>query len=128
MWPCRYLDARASKLKVPLGLGTRHMAAAAISKISSAIGIVVSETATVRIPEWIAHRRNSPRTVAPEPLYKLSGRPHPHRAHIQPGGADSGNVDRFRLKLCQNLAGCCRGSCQPCCKSLVLAEFPCNVS
>jgi len=49
MWPCRYLDARASKLKVPLGLGTRHMAAAAISKISSAIGIVVSETATVRI-------------------------------------------------------------------------------
>ena len=46
---CRYLDARASKLKLPLGLGTRHMAAAAISKISSAIGIVVSETATVRI-------------------------------------------------------------------------------
>jgi diadenylate cyclase len=46
---CRYLDARAKELKLPHGLGARHMAAAAISKTTSAIGIVVSQTATVRV-------------------------------------------------------------------------------
>lgn len=46
---CRYLDAKAAKLELPFGLGTRHMAAAAMSKISSAIGVVVSETAIVRL-------------------------------------------------------------------------------
>ena len=46
---CRYLDARAAGLKLPQGLGARHMAAAAISKATPAIGIVVSQTATVRV-------------------------------------------------------------------------------
>jgi diadenylate cyclase len=46
---CRYLDARALDLKVPHGLGARHMAAAAISKTTPAVGIVVSQTATVRL-------------------------------------------------------------------------------
>src|SRR5437867_4204745 len=46
---CRYLDARAMGLELPHGLGARHMAAAAISKTTSAIGIVVSQTATVRV-------------------------------------------------------------------------------
>lgn len=46
---CRYLDAQASGLHLPFGLGARHMAAAAISKTTSAAGIVVSETATVRV-------------------------------------------------------------------------------
>jgi diadenylate cyclase len=46
---CRYLDARARGLKLPQGLGARHMAAAAISKATAAAGIVVSQTATVRV-------------------------------------------------------------------------------
>jgi diadenylate cyclase len=46
---CRYLDARALDLKVPLGLGACHMAAAAISKTTPAVSIVVSQTATVRL-------------------------------------------------------------------------------
>jgi diadenylate cyclase len=46
---CRYLDARALRLRVPHGLGVRHMAAAAISKKTKAAGIVVSQTATVRV-------------------------------------------------------------------------------
>jgi DNA integrity scanning protein DisA with diadenylate cyclase activity len=46
---CRYLDARARGLKLPQGLGARHMAAAAISKATPAVGIVVSQTATVRV-------------------------------------------------------------------------------
>jgi diadenylate cyclase len=46
---CRYLDAPARGLKLPQGLGARHMAAAAISKATAAVGIVVSQTATVRV-------------------------------------------------------------------------------
>ncbi len=46
---CRYLDAKAAVVNLPFGLGARHMAAAAMTKISASVGIVVSETATVRI-------------------------------------------------------------------------------
>jgi len=46
----RYLDAPAEGLTLPKGLGTRHWAAAAISKVTRAIAIVVSEsTGNVRI-------------------------------------------------------------------------------
>ena len=46
---CRYLDAAASPIEIPLGLGSRHIAAAHISSATSAIGIVVSESAVVRL-------------------------------------------------------------------------------
>lgn len=46
---CRYLDATASDLEVPLGLGSRHIAAANISAVTKAVGIVVSESAVVRL-------------------------------------------------------------------------------
>jgi diadenylate cyclase len=46
----RYLDAPAKGIKMPKGLGTRHLAAAAISKATDAIAITVSSsTRTVRI-------------------------------------------------------------------------------
>lgn len=48
---CRYLDATAADLDLPLGLGSRHVAAASISRITRTIGIVVSESAVVRIFE-----------------------------------------------------------------------------
>jgi len=46
---CRYLDAAASPVDVPLGLGSRHIAAAHISSATRAIGIVVSESSVVRL-------------------------------------------------------------------------------
>ena len=46
---CRYFDSRAAGLDLPFALGTRHLAAAAISKVTRAVAVVVSETATVRI-------------------------------------------------------------------------------
>lgn len=46
---CRYLDATTSDITLPLGLGSRHFAAASISKVTQAIGIVVSESALVRV-------------------------------------------------------------------------------
>ncbi len=46
---CRYLDAMASKVEVPLGLGSRHIAAANMSAVTKAVGIVVSESSVVRL-------------------------------------------------------------------------------
>jgi len=46
---CRYLDAAASPIDLPLGLGSRHIAAAHISSATDAVGIVVSESAIVRL-------------------------------------------------------------------------------
>ena len=46
---CRYLDAKASDVELPLGLGSRHLAAASITTVTRAVGIVVSESAIVRI-------------------------------------------------------------------------------
>src|SRR5438309_5320139 len=46
---CRYLDATASNIEVPFGLGSRHLAAANISAVTNAVGIVVSESSVVRL-------------------------------------------------------------------------------
>ena len=46
---CRYLDAIATRVDVPLGLGSRHLAAANMSAVTNAVGIVVSESSVVRI-------------------------------------------------------------------------------
>jgi DNA integrity scanning protein DisA with diadenylate cyclase activity len=46
---CRYLDAVGAKVDVPLGLGSRHIAAANMSAMTKAVGIVVSESSVVRL-------------------------------------------------------------------------------
>jgi DNA integrity scanning protein DisA with diadenylate cyclase activity len=46
---CRYLDAGTSHLDVPLGLGSRHIAAANMSAVTRSVGIVVSESSVVRL-------------------------------------------------------------------------------
>jgi diadenylate cyclase len=46
---CRYLDAVATQVDVPLGLGSRHIAAANMSAVTKAVGIVVSESSVVRL-------------------------------------------------------------------------------
>lgn len=46
---CRYLEASGTGTNLPFGLGSRHLAAASISASTQAVGIVVSESSTVRI-------------------------------------------------------------------------------
>lgn len=45
----RYINASSANITLPLGLGSRHMAAASISRETNAIAVVVSESAVVRI-------------------------------------------------------------------------------
>jgi diadenylate cyclase len=65
---CRYFESTLSDSQQPLGLGTRHLAAASISAATGALAVVVSESSIVRIyadgmlsneilPElWLLHR------------------------------------------------------------------------
>ena len=46
---CRYLDASVEKIDVPLGLGSRHLAAASMSQRLGIVAIVVSESGIVRL-------------------------------------------------------------------------------
>lgn len=46
---CRYINASSKDIDLPLGLGSRHMAAASISKETYAIAVVVSESSLVRV-------------------------------------------------------------------------------
>ena len=67
---CRYLDALASDVSLPFGMGSRHVAGASISQVTNATAVVVSESSMVRvfelgrliaeiIPEiWMMNRHN----------------------------------------------------------------------
>jgi diadenylate cyclase len=46
---CRYLDVVAARVHVPLGLGSRHIAAANMSAVTKAVGTVVSESSVIRL-------------------------------------------------------------------------------
>lgn len=46
---CRYINVIAKDIHLPLGLGSRHMAAASITRETQAIAVVVSESSVVRI-------------------------------------------------------------------------------
>ena len=46
---CRYINASSRGIKLPLGLGSRHVAAASITKQTKSIAVVVSESSVVRI-------------------------------------------------------------------------------
>ena len=45
----RYINASSKGIELPLGLGSRHMAAASITRHTSAIAVVVSESSVVRV-------------------------------------------------------------------------------
>jgi DNA integrity scanning protein DisA with diadenylate cyclase activity len=76
---CRYLNASVEQVghEVPLGLGSRHLAAASISRLTGAAAIVVSDSAIVRIfhggelvaeiiPElWLFRRHIQPQLRGP---------------------------------------------------------------
>lgn len=46
---CRYINATSSNFTIPLGLGSRHMAAASITSVTNAVAVVVSESSIVRV-------------------------------------------------------------------------------
>ena len=74
---CRYLDASVEQIDLPLGLGSRHLAAASVSQRVGAIAIVVSESSVVRvfhgghieatlIPElWLLNRHHTELSLGP---------------------------------------------------------------
>jgi diadenylate cyclase len=45
----RYIDATSNHLELPLGLGSRHVAAASVSSRTDAVAVAVSESSTVRM-------------------------------------------------------------------------------
>jgi len=45
----RYINASSRRIKLPLGLGSRHVAAASITRDTRAVAVVVSESSVVRI-------------------------------------------------------------------------------
>ncbi len=45
----RYIDAASDSLDLPLGLGSRHVAGASISRQTDAVAVVVSESSMVRM-------------------------------------------------------------------------------
>lgn len=73
---CRHIDASSAGVDVPLGLGSRHIAAASITKQTGALAVVVSESSIVRVfddgeivaeilPELGLLRRYEPHQAAP---------------------------------------------------------------
>jgi diadenylate cyclase len=80
---CRYLDASVEQIDLPLGLGSRHLAAASISQRLCALAIVVSESGVVRV----FHRGEIEATLIPE-LWLLD------RHHAQLSGRDVDAVPR----------------------------------
>ncbi len=46
---CRYIYTSSSNIELPLGLGSRHIAAASITKETNAVAVVVSESSIIRI-------------------------------------------------------------------------------
>jgi diadenylate cyclase len=45
----RYINADSTRINLPLGLGARHMVAAAITQATRSVAVVVSESSVVRI-------------------------------------------------------------------------------
>jgi hypothetical protein len=83
---CRYLDASVEQIDLPLGFGSRHLAAASVSQRLGAVAIVVSESGVVRV----FHRGQIEATLIPE-LWLLD------RHHTQLSVAAAGAVEARRL-------------------------------
>jgi DNA integrity scanning protein DisA with diadenylate cyclase activity len=83
---CRYLDAKVEQIDLPLGFGSRHLAAASVSQRLGAVAIVVSESGVVRV----FHGGQIEATLIPE-LWLLD------RHHTQLSAAAAGTVEAQRL-------------------------------
>jgi hypothetical protein len=85
---CRYLDASVEQIDLPLGFGSRHLAAASVSQRLGAVAIVVSESGVVRV----FHRGQIEATLIPE-LWLLD------RHHTQLSVAAAGAVEARHLGM-----------------------------
>ena len=83
---CRYLDASVEQIDLPLGFGSRHLAAASISRHLGTVAIVVSESGVVRA----FHTGRIEATLIPE-LWLLD------RHHTQLSAGTAGDVEMQRL-------------------------------
>lgn len=83
---CRYLDASVEQVDLPLGFGSRHLAAASVSRRLGAVAIVVSESGVVRV----FHDGQIAATLIPE-LWLLD------RHHTQLSLGAAGAVEAQRL-------------------------------
>jgi diadenylate cyclase len=83
---CRYLDASVEQIDLPLGFGSRHLAAASVSQRLGAVAIVVSESGVVRV----FYGGRIVATLIPE-LWLLD------RHHTQLSAAAAGAVEAQRL-------------------------------
>jgi diadenylate cyclase len=83
---CRYLDASVEQIDLPLGFGSRHLAAASVSQRLGAVAIVVSESGVVRV----FHGGQIEATLIPE-LWLLD------RHHTQLSVAAAGALEARRL-------------------------------
>ena len=83
---CRYLDASVEQIDLPLGFGSRHLAAASISQRLGVIAIVVSESGVVRV----FHAGQIEATLIPE-LWLLD------RHHTQLSVGAAGVIEAQRL-------------------------------
>jgi hypothetical protein len=83
---CRDLDASVEQIDLPLGFGSRHLAAASISQRIGALAIVVSESGVVRV----FHAGQIEATLIPE-LWLLD------RHHTQLSVAAAGPIETQRL-------------------------------
>jgi diadenylate cyclase len=83
---CRYLDASVEQIDLPLGFGSRHLAAASISQTLGAVTIVVSESGVVRV----FHGGHIEATLIPE-LWLLD------RHHTQLSTGAAGGIEAQRL-------------------------------
>jgi DNA integrity scanning protein DisA with diadenylate cyclase activity len=83
---CRYLDASVEQIDLPLGFGSRHLAAASISQRLRVLAIVVSESGVVRV----FHAGQIEATLIPE-LWLLD------RHHTQLSAGAAGAVEAQRL-------------------------------
>lgn len=78
---CRYLDASVEQIDLPLGLGSRHLAAASMSQRLGIVAIVVSESGVVRV----FHAGRIEATLIPE-LWLLDR----HRAELSGAAVEGG--------------------------------------
>ena len=83
---CRYLDASVEQIDLPLGFGSRHVAAASVSQRLGAVAIVVSESGVVRV----FYGGQIAATLIPE-LWLLD------RHHTQLSAAAAGALEAQRL-------------------------------
>jgi diadenylate cyclase len=75
---CRYFEASLDEIEPQLGLGTRHIAAASITRATTAIAVVVSESSVVRV----FHDGHLATEILPELWLLRRFIPHLHNPHL----------------------------------------------